>query len=108
MGTKSSIIFDGKTCFRVIHKQFMNELYLIYRSAYSLTQGLREEKKKNKNGNPTISLNIIPYFASSIFCYFRLLSGNLNRRKKNGRKERKNKRLNKPPESCIPTNKEGT
>lgn len=48
MRTKSSIIFDGKMCFQVIHKQFMNELHLIYRSAYSLKQGLRQEKKEQK------------------------------------------------------------
>lgn len=59
MGTESSIIFDGKMCSQAIHKQFMNELHFIYRSAYSLEQGLRQENKRNRNGDTTIPLNIL-------------------------------------------------
>ena len=35
-------------CSQVIHKQFMNELHLIYRSTCSVRQGLRQEKKEQK------------------------------------------------------------
>lgn len=91
MGTESSIIFDGKMCFQVIHKQFMNELHFIYRSAYSSEQGLRQEKKGNRNGDTTIPLKILYPPSSAVL---RFLKGNSKRRrKKNGRKERKKRGL---------------
>ena len=35
-------------CSQVIHRQFVNELHLIYRSTCSVRQGLRQEKKEQK------------------------------------------------------------